>query len=65
MIGIPIFSDQFNNVDSFVAKKMMIRIDLKDLSEETLDSSLSALLKNPAYKFVDYDNFKQFSKPQQ
>lgn len=50
MIGIPLFSDQFRNVAAFVAKQIMIRIDFDKFSEESLDSSLQALLYNPVYK---------------
>ncbi|XP_001600831.2 UDP-glucuronosyltransferase 2C1-like [Nasonia vitripennis] len=50
MIGIPLFGDQFRNVAAFAEKGMLIRIDLKQLSEELLDSSLQTLLRNPAYK---------------
>ena len=50
MIGIPLFSDQFRNAESFVAKGMLIRIDYENLSEATLDLALDAVLHNPSYK---------------
>lgn len=49
-IGIPLFGDQFSNVDTLVKKEVMIRIDLDQISEQTFDSALDALLNNPDYK---------------
>lgn len=49
-IGIPLFSDQFGNVDSLVDKGMSIRIDLDKISEKTLDLALWTVLSDPEYK---------------
>ncbi|KAJ8668435.1 hypothetical protein QAD02_010098 [Eretmocerus hayati] len=50
MIGIPLFSDQFRNVEAFVARGMMLRIYFENLSRETLHASLEALLHDPQFK---------------
>ncbi|KAJ8676539.1 hypothetical protein QAD02_012326 [Eretmocerus hayati] len=50
MVGVPLFSDQFRNVESFVRKGMMIRIDYDNLSGTTLESALRTLLDDPSYR---------------
>lgn len=50
MIGIPLFSDQFRNVEAFIPKGMMVRIHFNELSGKTLDSALTTVLNNPDYK---------------
>ena len=50
MIGIPLFCDQFRNLEFFVAKGMLIRLDYTNLSKATLDLALDAALHNPIYK---------------
>lgn len=49
-IGIPLFADQFHNVDSFVKKGMSIKLVLEEISEKTLDFALNKILNNPEYK---------------
>lgn len=50
MIGIPVFTDQFSNVNSLVDKGMSIRIDLDEISERSMDAALDALLNDPEYR---------------
>lgn len=51
MIGVPIFADQPRNVASFVAKNMSIQLQLEDISEETVDTALKAILFDPKYRY--------------
>jgi len=50
MIGMPLFGDQFRNCRVFVAKKMMVEINFKELSGKILDSALEKIIRNPIYK---------------
>ncbi|XP_043268667.1 UDP-glycosyltransferase UGT5-like [Venturia canescens] len=50
MIGIPLFIDQFTNIDLYVSKKIAVKIRLESISEDTLDHALKEILYNPMYK---------------
>ncbi|KAG8034237.1 hypothetical protein G9C98_001321 [Cotesia typhae] len=50
MIGMPLFADQFTNVDLYVSKKIAIRLDYTDMTESKLDHALNEILHNPIYK---------------
>ena len=50
IIGIPIHTDQFRNVQICVMKKMGIRINYEDISEDNLDNALSKILNNSTYR---------------
>ncbi|XP_058790203.1 UDP-glucosyltransferase 2-like isoform X2 [Phymastichus coffea] len=58
MIGIPLFGDQFRNVEVFVAKQTMLKIDREQISKKTLGSAIDALIHNSIYK----DKVKYYSK---
>ncbi|XP_001603802.1 UDP-glucuronosyltransferase 2A1 [Nasonia vitripennis] len=60
MIGVPIFADQPRNVASFVAKNMSIQLQLEDISEETLDAALKAILFDPKYRMSAKHHSKLF-----
>ena len=49
-IGIPLFVDQFINVDLYVSKKIAIKLDIYDITEEKLDAALNQILYNSEYK---------------
>ncbi|KAK0175126.1 hypothetical protein PV327_008905 [Microctonus hyperodae] len=50
MIGIPLFADQFINIDLYVRLKIAVRLECDDLTEDKLDTALIEILKNPIYK---------------
>ncbi|XP_043483367.1 UDP-glucosyltransferase 2-like [Leptopilina heterotoma] len=50
IIGIPLHSDQFRNVQIFVTKNMGIRIDYGEITEKSLDNALEGILNNPSYR---------------
>ncbi|XP_070166542.1 UDP-glucosyltransferase 2-like [Polyergus mexicanus] len=50
MIGIPLFADQFMNIDAYVAKNIAVRLDLKKMTEKDMDAALNAVLWDPIYK---------------
>ncbi|XP_015113243.1 UDP-glucuronosyltransferase 2B20 [Diachasma alloeum] len=50
MIGMPIFADQFVNIDLYVAKKIALRVDPVHMTQEKLDWALNEILFNPVYK---------------
>jgi len=50
MIGIPLFADQFTNIDMYVAKNIALRLDVDTITEESMDAALNAILWNPLYR---------------
>ncbi|KAF7998051.1 hypothetical protein HCN44_009449 [Aphidius gifuensis] len=50
MIGIPIFSDQFSNIDTYVKKNLAVYLDVHKLTAETLTNAVNDILKNPIYQ---------------
>lgn len=50
MIGIPLFADQFINIDLYVKKKLAIKLDLEALTVDTFDEALNKVLNDPVYK---------------
>ncbi|XP_044019342.1 UDP-glycosyltransferase UGT5-like, partial [Aphidius gifuensis] len=50
MIGVPLFCDQFTNVDLYVRKNIAIRLEHKEITEQKLDFALKEILKNPMYR---------------
>lgn len=50
MIAVPLFGDQFANVDLYVKKNGAVRLDYNDITEEKLDSALDRVLNNPIYR---------------
>ena len=49
-ISVPIFSEQFRNVASMVAKNMTIKLDLNNVTTASLDEALNEVLQNPIYR---------------
>lgn len=49
MIGIPLFVDQFLNIDMYVRKNMAIKLDLHTITEKDLDEALNEIIRNPIY----------------
>ncbi|GAB0091280.1 hypothetical protein DMENIID0001_061010 [Sergentomyia squamirostris] len=50
IIGIPMFHDQYTNVDTAVKEGWGFLLRLKDLNEESLSIALTEVLNNPKYK---------------
>ncbi|XP_054012119.1 UDP-glycosyltransferase UGT5-like isoform X1 [Hylaeus anthracinus] len=50
MIGIPLFADQFININSYVRNKIAIGLDLNTLTQEKMDHALDAILYDPIYR---------------
>lgn len=50
LIGIPLFADQFLNIDLFVKKQVAIQIDKNNITEENLDAALDEIIHNSIYK---------------
>lgn len=50
MIGIPLFADQFMNIDAYVARNIAVKLDLKKVTEKDMDAALNAVLWDPIYK---------------
>nr|UEN71111.1 UDP-glucosyltransferase 334AA3 [Meteorus pulchricornis] len=50
MIGVPLFGDQFLNIERYVHRKLAIRVDFDNLSQETLDAAFHEILNNPIYR---------------
>jgi len=50
MIGIPLFADQFNNIDAYVAKNVAVKLNIHKITEKDMDAALNAILHDPRYK---------------
>ncbi|XP_043682852.1 UDP-glucosyltransferase 2-like isoform X3 [Vespula pensylvanica] len=50
MIGIPLFADQFINIDNYVKKNIAVKLDYENLSEDDMDAALNAILYNSTYR---------------
>lgn len=50
MIGMPLFADQYINVDLFVRKNIAVKLKWQEITEEKLDAALNEILYNPMYK---------------
>lgn len=51
MIGIPLFADQFMNIDAYVARNIAVQLDFKKMTEKDMDAALNAVLWDPIYKY--------------
>lgn len=58
LIGIPLFADQFINIENFVRRNVAIRVDLKTMTEEKLDDALNGILNDPKYR----ESMRQLSR---
>lgn len=50
MIGMPLFGDQFINIDLYSRRKMAVRLNYQGITEEKMDTALNEILFNPVYK---------------
>ncbi|XP_063921440.1 UDP-glycosyltransferase UGT5-like isoform X1 [Zophobas morio] len=50
LVGIPVFGDQLSNIATAAADGYAVKINLEELSEQTLSSALNEVLTNPRYK---------------
>lgn len=50
LLGIPLFADQFINIDTYVQRNIAIRLDLESLTVEKMDEALNAIVNDPKYR---------------
>ncbi|KAL0120587.1 hypothetical protein PUN28_008344 [Cardiocondyla obscurior] len=50
LIGIPLFAEQFMNIDACVARNIALRLDVHTITEKDMNAVLNAILWNPLYK---------------
>ena len=50
LVGVPLFADQLANIDLYVKKKIAIRINPDQITEETFKTAVTQILKSPNYK---------------
>jgi len=51
MIGIPLFGDQYVNIQNYVNKKVAISFNsVNNITEEKLTSAINNILKDPSYR---------------
>ncbi|XP_066581163.1 UDP-glucosyltransferase 2-like [Prorops nasuta] len=50
MIGVPLFADQFININSYVGKKIAVKVDVDFITEEMLDTALNTILHESVYR---------------
>ncbi|EZA50408.1 UDP-glucuronosyltransferase 2C1 [Ooceraea biroi] len=49
MIGMPLCMDQYNNIDTNVAKNIAVKLDVYKITEKDMDVALNAILHDPRY----------------
>lgn len=52
MIGIPLFADQFMNIDAYVVRNIAVKLDFDKMTEKDMDAALNAILWDPIYKYL-------------
>lgn len=57
MIGVPLFADQFINIDNYVRLNIAIKLKVVSLTQEEMDHALNEILNNPKYKYVCFLHF--------
>lgn len=57
MIGVPLFADQFINIDNYVRLNVAIKLKVVSLTQEEMDHALNEILNNPKYKYVCFFHF--------
>ena len=50
MLEVPLFADQFLNVNALIKKNMALKMDYRKISEKSLSGALYAILHNPKYR---------------
>ncbi|XP_025153230.1 UDP-glucuronosyltransferase 2A3 isoform X2 [Harpegnathos saltator] len=50
MIGIPLFADQFDNIDRYVSRNIAVRVNIEGITEEIMDTALNAVIWDPLYR---------------
>ncbi|XP_034941506.1 uncharacterized protein [Chelonus insularis] len=64
MIGIPLFADQFSNIDLFVKKNMALKLNFKLLREVEIYNAVDKILNNPIYQnAAQYESAKFLGRP--
>ncbi|XP_041972157.1 UDP-glucosyltransferase 2-like [Aricia agestis] len=58
LIGIPLFTDQWYNVDKFIRHNIGLRIDLEDLTEDILIKAVDTVIKDESYR----ENIKRLNR---
>lgn len=52
MIGLPLYADQFANIDSYVARNIALKLDINTMTEEDFDAALNKMISDPSYRFL-------------
>lgn len=50
MIGIPLFADQFTNIDSYVEKNIAVKLDYESMTQKDMDDALHEIVYNSTYR---------------
>ncbi|XP_013139129.1 PREDICTED: UDP-glucuronosyltransferase 2B17-like [Papilio polytes] len=50
LIGIPLISDQWYNVEQYLYHKIGLRLDIDKITEETLESAINTILNDNSYR---------------
>lgn len=50
LLGIPLFGDQHFNVKAYVKRRIAVKVDLQEITEESFTHALKEILYNPQYK---------------
>lgn len=51
LIGIPLFADQFININTYVRLNIAVGLETDTLTEEKMDHALNSILNDPKYRY--------------
>ncbi|EZA59830.1 UDP-glucuronosyltransferase 2B15 [Ooceraea biroi] len=49
MIGVPLFADQFKNVETSITRNVAVKLDVHKVTVKDMDAALNAILHDPRY----------------
>ena len=52
MVGIPLFVDQFSNVNHYAQHNCAIALDVNSLNEETFKNAIKKIVEDPVYRSI-------------
>lgn len=58
MIGIPLFGDQFLNIKLHVRKGTALKVELSEITEQTLTQAIQKIINDPSYGYANLKSRK-------
>lgn len=52
MVGLPIFGDQYTNLQVYEKRKIAVVLKHEDITVESLTKAVTTVLNDPTYRFI-------------